>query len=163
MFEAFTERMRKVFSLARQEAQRLNSEFIGTEHILLGMIQEGGGIGCRIIQAKVDLKRVRQQVESLFAINSQPTVTLGQLPFSPRAKRVIELASAFSSTLGMDCISTEHLLVGLMKETDGLAFQALSNLGIEAGYVNEKAVEYNVPAKQRPCCNCCKCGCHKQS
>src|SRR5436190_1678777 len=90
MFEKFTERARKVMSLARQEAQRLNSEFIGTEHILLGIIQEGGGVAAKVLKnLNVDLKRIRQEIEKLITPSTSPTVTLGQLPFSPRAKRVI--------------------------------------------------------------------------
>ena len=87
MFEKFTERARKVMSLARQEAQRLNSEFIGTEHILLGIIQEGGGVAAKVLKnLNVDLKRIRTEIEKLITPSTSPTVTLGQLPFSPRAK-----------------------------------------------------------------------------
>ena len=113
MFEKFTERARKVMSLARQEAQRLNSEFIGTEHILLGIIQEGGGVAAKVLKnLNVDLKRIRQEIEKLITPSTSPTVTLGQLPFSPRAKRVIELAGEAASSLGHDVIGTEHLLLG---------------------------------------------------
>src|SRR5438876_422434 len=132
MFEKFTERARKVMSLARQEAQRLNSEFIGTEHILLGIIQEGGGVAAKVLKnLNVDLKRIRQEIEKLITPSTSPTVTLGQLPFSPRAKRVIELAGEAASQLGHDVIGTEHLLLGLLKENEGIAAQVLTNLGLK--------------------------------
>ena len=132
MFEKFTERARKVMSLARQEAQRLNSEFIGTEHILLGIIQEGGGVAAKVLKnLNVDLKRIRQEIEKLITPSTSPTVTLGQLPFSPRAKRVIELAGEAASSLGHDVIGTEHLLLGLLKENEGIAAQVLTNLGLK--------------------------------
>ncbi len=142
MFEKFTERARKVMSLARQEAQRLNSEFIGTEHILLGVIQEGGGVAAKVLkQMNVDLKRIRQEIEKLITPSTSPTVTLGQLPFSPRAKRVIELAGETAGQLGHDVIGTEHLLLGLLKENEGIAAQVLTNLGLRLDEVRDTVLE----------------------
>ncbi len=142
MFEKFTERARKVMSLARQEAQRLNSEFIGTEHVLLGIIQEGGGVAAKVLKnLNVDLKRIRQEIEKLITPSGTPTVTLGQLPFSPRAKRVIELAGEAASQLGHDVIGTEHLLLGLLKENEGIAAQVLTNLGIKLDEVRDMVLE----------------------
>jgi ATP-dependent Clp protease ATP-binding subunit ClpC len=142
MFEKFTERARKVMSLARQEAQRLNSEFIGTEHILLGIIQEGGGVAAKVLKnLNVDLKRIRQEIEKLITPSTSPTVTLGQLPFSPRAKRVIELAGEAASGLGHDVIGTEHLLLGLLKENEGIAAQVLTNLGLKLDEVRDMVLE----------------------
>ncbi|HEY3227257.1 MAG TPA: ATP-dependent Clp protease ATP-binding subunit [Planctomycetota bacterium] len=142
MFEKFTERARKVMGLARQEAQRLNSEFIGTEHILLGIIQEGGGVAAKVLKnLQVDLKRIRQEIEKLITPSTSPTVTLGQLPFSPRAKRVIELASEAASQLGHDVIGTEHLLLGLLKENEGIAAQVLTNLGLKLDEVRDMVLE----------------------
>ncbi len=142
MFEKFTERARKVMSLARQEAQRLNSEFIGTEHILLGIIQEGGGVAAKVLKnLNVDLKRIRQEIEKLITPSTSPTVTLGQLPFSPRAKRVIELAGEAASGLGHDVIGTEHLLLGLLKENEGIAAQVLTNLGLKLDDVRDMVME----------------------
>ncbi|HYE98829.1 MAG TPA: Clp protease N-terminal domain-containing protein, partial [Planctomycetota bacterium] len=142
MFEKFTERARKVMSLARQEAQRLNSEFIGTEHILLGIIQEGGGVAAKVLKnLNVDLKRIRQEIEKLITPSTSPTVTLGQLPFSPRAKRVIELAGEAASSLGHDVIGTEHLLLGLLKENEGIAAQVLTNLGLKLDEVRNMVLE----------------------
>src|SRR3990172_592572 len=142
MFEKFTERARKVMSLARQEAQRLNSEFIGTEHILLGIIQEGGGVAAKVLKnLNVDLKRIRQEIEKLITPSTSPTVTLGQLPFSPRAKRVIELAGDAASQLGHDVIGTEHLLLGLLKENEGIAAQVLTNLGLKLDEVRDTVLD----------------------
>ncbi len=142
MFEKFTERARKVMSLARQEAQRLNSEFIGTEHILLGIIQEGGGVAAKVLKnLNVDLKRIRTEIEKLITPSTSPTVTLGQLPFSPRAKRVIELAGEAASQLGHDVIGTEHLLLGLLKENEGIAAQVLTNLGLKLDEVRDMVLE----------------------
>src|SRR3972149_5198347 len=142
MFEKFTERARKVMSLARTEAQRLNSEFIGTEHILLGIIQEGGGVAAKVLKnLNVDLKRIRQEIEKLITPSTSPTVTLGQLPFSPRAKRVIELAGEAASSLGHDVIGTEHLLLGLLKENERNAAQVLTNLGLKLDEVRDMVLE----------------------
>ena len=131
MFEKFTERARKVMSLARGEAQRLNSEFIGTEHILLGIIQEGGGVAAKVLKnLNIDMRRIRQEVEKLVSPGSS-TIQLGQIPFSPRAKRVIELSGEAAAALGHDIIGTEHLLLGLLKEQEGVAAQVLMNLGMK--------------------------------
>src|SRR5687767_15842612 len=101
MFEKFTERARKVMGLARQEAQRLNREFIGTEHILLGIIQEGGGVAAKVLQnLNVDLKPIPHELEKLITSSTSPTVTLGQLPFTPPAKQVIDPAGMAASSLG---------------------------------------------------------------
>jgi ATP-dependent Clp protease ATP-binding subunit ClpA len=143
MFERFTERARKVMTLARQEAQRLNSEFIGTEHILLGIIQEGGGVAAKVLKKlNVDVKKTIQEVEKLITPQtSPPTVTLGQLPFSPRAKRVFELSSEAMSQLGNDVIGTEHLLLGLLKENEGIAAQVLLNMGLKLDEVRDATLE----------------------
>lgn len=142
MFEKFTERARKVMSLARQEAQRLNSEFIGTEHFLLGIIAEGGGVANKVLkQFNVDSQKVKQEVEKLITPSSSPTVTLGQLPFSPRAKRVIELATEAMFQLGHDVIGTEHILLALLKENEGIAAQVLINLGLKLDGVRDMTLE----------------------
>ncbi|MHC4607375.1 MAG: ATP-dependent Clp protease ATP-binding subunit, partial [Planctomycetota bacterium] len=128
--------------LARQEAQRLNSEFIGTEHILLGIIQEGGGVAAKVLKnLNADLRRIRQEIEKLITPSTSPTVTLGQLPFSPRAKRVIELAGEAATQLGHDVIGTEHLLLGLLKENEGIAAQVLTNLGLKLDEVRDMVLE----------------------
>lgn len=142
MFEQFTERARKVMSMSRQEAQRLNSEFIGTEHMLLGIINEGGGVAAKVLKnLNVDTKQVRIEIEKLITPSTSPTVTLGQLPFSPRAKRVIELAGEASGMLGRDYVGTEHLLLGLIKENEGIAAQVLINLGLKLDKVRDMTLE----------------------
>ena len=109
MFDRFTDRARKVMGLARQEAQRLNHEYIGTEHILLGLVQEGSGVAANVLKnLDIDLRKVRQEVEKL--VKTGPSmVTMGQLPFTPRAKKVLELALEEASNLGHNYIGTEPL------------------------------------------------------
>lgn len=151
MFEKFSERARKVMSLARQEAQRLNSECIGTEHILLGIIQEGGGVAATVLKnLNVDLKRIRQEVDELVKPSTGPITTLGQLPYSPRAKNVIELAGNEASQLGHDVIGTEHLLLGLLKENEGIAAQVLTNLGLKLAKVRDMVLEVLGPVENKP-------------
>jgi ATP-dependent Clp protease ATP-binding subunit ClpC len=131
MFERFTERARKVMSLARQEAQRMNSEFIGSEHVLMGIIQEGGGVAAKVLKAlQADLKRIREETDKLITPSSSPTVTLGQLPFSPRCKHVIEIAGEEAYKRASDVVGTEHLLIGIVREKEGIAWQVLHNLDI---------------------------------
>ncbi|MCC6740807.1 MAG: ATP-dependent Clp protease ATP-binding subunit [Planctomycetia bacterium] len=141
MFDKFTDRARKVMSLARQEAQRFNHEYIGTEHILLGLVQEGSGIAAKVLRnLDIDLKKIRQEVEKLIP-HGPPTVTMGQLPFTPRAKRVLELAQEEATALGHDYIGTEHLVLGLLKENEGVAAQVLINLGLKLEDVREEVLE----------------------
>jgi len=141
MFEKFTERARKVMGLARQEAQRLESEFIGTEHILLGLIQEGSGVASKVLKnMNVDLKRIRQEIERLLTTGSA-AAQIGQLPFSPRAKRVLELAKEIADEMGHDMVGTEHLLLGLLKENEGIAAQVLTNLGVKPDEVRDMILD----------------------
>jgi len=142
MFEKFTERAVKVMGLARHEALRLNSEFIGTEHVLLGIHQEGDGVAAKVLKnLQVDLKRILQEIEKLITPSTDPTMKLGQLPFSPRVRRVIELASNASRQLGHDVIGTEHLLLGLLKEDEGIAAQILINIGLKLDQVRSRILE----------------------
>lgn len=141
MFEKFTDRAKKVISIARQEAQKFNSEFIGTEHILLGIIQETSGVASKVIKSlNIDIRQVRKEIEGLITKSEVP-MTLGQLPFSPRAKRVIELANEISNSLGHDVVGTEHLLLGLLKEEEGIAAQVLANLGLKLDQVRDMVLE----------------------
>jgi ATP-dependent Clp protease ATP-binding subunit ClpC len=142
MFEKFTERARRVMGLARQEAQRLNSEFIGTEHILLGIVKEDGGVAAKVLK-KLQLtgEKIQQEVQKLITPATSPTVTLGQLPFSPRAKRVIELAHESSSKMWMDIVGTEHLLIALVQENEGIAAQVICNAGLKLEQVHAAVVE----------------------
>lgn len=131
MFEHYTERARKVMSLARQEAQRMNSEFIGTEHILLGVMEEGGGVGVAVLKnLAVDDKAVRAAIHRIITPSTSPTVSLGQLPFSPRAKTALELAAREAESDGSEVVGTGYLVLGLYMERESIAFQALSECGV---------------------------------
>ncbi len=140
MFERFTDRARKVMALANQEAQRLNHEYIGTEHILLGLVKEGSGVGATVLkQLDVDLRKVRLEVEKL--VKSGPDmVTMGRLPQTPRAKKVIEYAIEEARSLGHNYVGTEHLLLGLLREQDGVAAQVLINLGLKLEDVRDEVL-----------------------
>ncbi|MBI3098876.1 MAG: ATP-dependent Clp protease ATP-binding subunit [Planctomycetes bacterium] len=141
MFDKFTDRARKVMSLARQEAQKFNHEYIGTEHILLGLVHEGSGIAAKVLKnLGADLRKIRMEVEKLIP-QGPPMVTMGQLPFTPRAKRVLELAREEANGLGHDYIGTEHLLLGLLKESEGIASQVLMNLNLKLEDVREEVLE----------------------
>lgn len=140
MFERFTDRARKVMALANQEAQRFNHEYIGTEHILLGLVKEGSGVGANVLKnLGVDLRKVRLEVEKL--VKSGPEmVTMGKLPQTPRAKRVIEYAIEEARQLNHNYVGTEHLLLGLLREQDGVAAQVLMNLGLKLDDVREEVL-----------------------
>jgi ATP-dependent Clp protease ATP-binding subunit ClpC len=142
MFDRFTDRARKVMGLARQEAQRLNHEYIGTEHILLGLVQEGSGVAANVLKnLDIDLKKIRQEVEKL--VKAGPSmVTMGQLPFTPRAKKVLELALEEASNLGHNYIGTEHILLGLIRERDGKAAKVLTNLSVKLETVREEVLDF---------------------
>ncbi len=140
MFERFTDRARKVMALANQEAQRFNHEYIGTEHILLGLVKEGSGVGANVLKnLGVDLRKVRLEVEKL--VKSGPDmVTMGKLPQTPRAKKVIEFAIEEARSLNHNYVGTEHLLLGLLREHDGVAAQVLMNLGLKLEEVREEVL-----------------------
>ncbi len=140
MFERFTDRARKVMALANQEAQRFNHEYIGTEHILLGLVKEGSGVGANVLKnLDVDLRKVRLEVEKL--VKSGPDmVTMGKLPQTPRAKKVVEYAIEEARNLNHNYIGTEHLLLGLLREHDGVAAQVLMNLGLKLEVVREEVL-----------------------
>lgn len=130
MFERFTDRARKVMVLANQEARRLNHEYIGTEHVLLGLLKEGSGVGANVLKnLGVDLRKARLEVEKLVTAGPE-MVTMGRLPQTPRAKRVIEYAVEEARNLGHNYVGTEHMLLGLVREQDGVAAQVLLNLGL---------------------------------
>ncbi len=140
MFERFTDRARKVMALANQEAQRFNHEYIGTEHILLGLVKEGSGVGANVLKnLEVDLRKVRLEVEKL--VKSGPDmVTMGKLPQTPRAKKVIEYAIEEARNLNHNYVGTEHLLLGLLREHEGVAAQVLMNLGLKLDDVREEVL-----------------------
>ncbi len=142
MFDRFTDRARKVMNLAKSEAQRLNHEYIGTEHILLGLVQEGSGVAANVLRNMgIDLKRIRAEIEKLVK-GSATMVPMGNLPFTPRAKKVLELSLEEASQLGHNYIGTEHLLLGLIKESEGIAARVLTNLGVKLEDVREEVLEF---------------------
>jgi len=140
MFERFTDRARKVMALANQEAQRFNHEYIGTEHILLGLVKEGSGVGANVLKnLEIDLRKVRLEVEKLVKPGPE-MVTMGKLPQTPRAKKVIEYAIEEARNLNHNYVGTEHLLLGLLREHDGVAAQVLMNLGLKLDQVREEVL-----------------------
>src|SRR5262245_18173919 len=142
MFDRFTDRAKKVMSYARQEAQKFNHEYIGTEHVLLGLVQEGSGVAANVLKhMSVDLEKIRHEVEKIVK-TGPTTVTMGQLPFTPRAKKVLELSMEEASQLSHNYIGTEHLLLGLIKENEGIAAQVLMNLGVKLEDVREEVLEF---------------------
>ncbi len=140
MFERFTDRARKVMALANQEAQRFNHEYIGTEHILLGLVKEGSGVGATVLKnLDVDIKKLRLEVEKL--VKSGPDmVTMGKLPQTPRAKKVIEFAIEEARALNHNYVGTEHILLGLLRESEGIAAQVLMNLGLKLEDVRQEVL-----------------------
>jgi hypothetical protein len=140
MYERFTDRARKVMQLANQEAQRFYHEYVGTEHILLGLIKEGQGVASHVLKNLViDLRKVRQYVEKLVQLGPG-LVTMGKLPQTPRAKKVIEYAIEEARNLNHNYVGTEHLLLGLLREQEGVAAQVLMNLGLKLEDVREEVL-----------------------
>ncbi|RMF41166.1 MAG: ATP-dependent Clp protease ATP-binding subunit, partial [Planctomycetota bacterium] len=140
MYERFTDRARKVMQLANQEAQRFNHEYIGTEHILLGLVKEGSGVASNVLRnLDVDLRKIRLEVEKL--VQSGPEmVTIGKLPHTPRAKKVIEYSMEEARQLNHNYVGTEHILLGLLREQEGVAAQVLMNLGLKLDEVREEVL-----------------------
>ena len=140
MYERFTDRARKVMQLANQEAQRFNHEYIGTEHVLLGLVKEGCGVAANVLKnLDVDLRKIRLEVEKL--VQSGPDmVTMGKLPQTPRAKKVIEYSMEEARNLNHNYVGTEHILLGLLREQEGVAAQVLMNLGLKLEEVREEVL-----------------------
>jgi len=140
MYERFTDRARKVMQLANQEAQRFNHEYIGTEHVLLGLIKEGSGVAANVLKnLDIDLRKIRLEVEKL--VQSGPDmVTMGKLPQTPRAKKVIEYSMEEARNLNHNYVGTEHILLGLLREQEGVAAQVLMNLGVKLEEVREEVL-----------------------
>ena len=134
MFERFTDRARRVVVLAQEEARMLNHNYIGTEHILLGLLREGEGVAAKALESLgISLDAVRQQVEEIIGQGQQ--APSGHIPFTPRAKKVLELSLRESLQLGHNYIGTEHILLGLIREGDGVAAQVLVKLGADLNRV----------------------------
>src|ERR671923_1480962 len=142
MYERFTDRARKVMQLANQEAQRFNHEYIGTEHILLGLVKEGSGVAANVLKnLDVDLRKIRLEVERIVQPGAGgDQVVMGRLPHTPRAKKVIEYSIEEARNLNHNYVGTEHLLLGLLREQEGVAAQVLMNLGLKLEDVREEVL-----------------------
>jgi ATP-dependent Clp protease ATP-binding subunit ClpA len=139
MFERFTDRARRVVVLAQEEATMLNHNYIGTEHLLLGLIHEGEGVAAKALESLgISLEAVRQQVEEIIGQGQQ--APSGHIPFTPRAKKVLELSLREALQLGHDYIGTEHVLLGLIREGEGVAAQALVGLGTDLNRVRQQVL-----------------------
>ncbi len=151
MFERFTDRARRVVVLAQDEARALNHNYIGTEHILLGMLSEGEGVAARALrELDINLEAIRQQVEEVIGRGQHAQA--GHIPFTPRAKKVLELSLRESLQLGHDYIGTEHILLGLIREGEGIAAQVLTRLGATGSRVRQQVMqvlEGGLPAGER--------------
>jgi ATP-dependent Clp protease ATP-binding subunit ClpA len=149
MFERFTDRARRVVVLAQEEARMLNHNYIGTEHILLGLIHEGEGVAAKALESLgISLEAVRQQVEEIIGQGQQ--APSGHIPFTPRAKKVLELSLREALQLGHNYIGTEHILLGLIREGDGVAAKALDALGISLDTVRQQVEEIIGQGQQAP-------------
>jgi ATP-dependent Clp protease ATP-binding subunit ClpC len=154
MYERFTDRARKVMQLANQEAQRFHHEYIGTEHMLLGIIKEGSGVASNVLRnLDVDLNKVRLEVEKIVQTGpGGDQVVLGKLPHTPRAKKAIEYSVEEARSLNHNYVGTEHLLLGLVREQEGVAAQVLMNLGVKLEGVREEVMNllgHNLPDHQQ--------------
>src|SRR3990170_3230636 len=139
MFERFTDRARRVVVLAQEEARMLNHNYIGTEHILLGLIHEGEGVAAKALESlNISLEAVRQQVEEI--IGQGQAAPTGHIPFTPRAKKVLELSLREALQLGHNYIGTEHILLGLIREGEGVAAQVLK-LGADLNRVRQTVIQ----------------------
>jgi ATP-dependent Clp protease ATP-binding subunit ClpC len=149
VFERFTERAREVVVLAQEEARALKHNYIGTEHLLLGLLREEEGIAARVLATlDVTIEQVRAQVEQIVGRGEE--VTGGQIPFTPRAKKVLELSLREALSLGHNYIGTEHVLLGLARENDGVGARILLDLGIDAEKIRDTVIATLGPALPRP-------------
>ena len=140
MFERFTDRARRVVVLAQEEARMLNHNYIGTEHILLGLIHEGEGVAAKAMESLgISLEAVRAQVEEIIGQGQQ--APSGHIPFTPRAKKVLELSLREALQLGHNYIGTEHILLGLIREGEGVAAQVLVKLGADLNRVRQQVIQ----------------------
>jgi ATP-dependent Clp protease ATP-binding subunit ClpA len=140
MFERFTDRARRVIVLAQEEARMLNHNYIGTEHILLGLTREGEGVAAKALESLgISLDAVRQQVEEIIGQGQQ--APSGHIPFTPRVKKVLELTQQAALQLGHNYIGTEHILLGLIREGDGVAAQVLLILGADLNRVRQQVIQ----------------------
>jgi ATP-dependent Clp protease ATP-binding subunit ClpA len=140
VFERFTDRARRVVVLAQEEARMLDHNYLGTEHILLGLIHEGEGVAARALESLgISLEAVRQQVQEIIGRGQQ--APSAHIPFTPRAKKVLELASQEALRLGHNYVGTEHILLGLIREGEGVAAQVLVKLGADLNRVRQQVIQ----------------------
>jgi ATP-dependent Clp protease ATP-binding subunit ClpA len=140
VFERFTDKASRVVVLAQEEARMLNHNYIGTEHILLGLIHEGEGVAAKALDSlSINLDAVRQQVEEI--IGQGQAAPTGHIPFTPRAKKVLELSLREALQLGHNYIGTEHILLGLIREGEGVAAQVLQKLGADLNRVRQTVIQ----------------------
>ncbi|HLT61499.1 MAG TPA: Clp protease N-terminal domain-containing protein, partial [Microlunatus sp.] len=140
MFERFTDRARRVVVLAQEEARMLNHNYIGTEHILLGLIHEGEGVAAKALESlNISLEAVRQKVEEIIGHGQQSPS--GHIPFTPRAKKVLELSLREALQINHAYIGTEHILLGLIREGEGVAAQVLVKLGADLNRVRNQVLQ----------------------
>src|SRR5262245_43490210 len=154
MYERFTDRSRKVMQLANQEAQRFNHEYIGTEHILLGLVSEGSGVAANVLKnLNVEHRKVRREIEKIIQHGpGGERVVKGRLPHTPRAQKVIEYAIDEARHLNHNYIGTEHLLLGMLREEEAVAAQVLMNLGLKFERVREEILNLlgrNLPDRRK--------------
>ncbi len=140
MSNRFTERAQRVILIAQEEAKRLNHDYVGTEHILLGLIALGEGVAAQVLaNLGVDLRRVRSEIEKIVGTGDN-VMLLGEIPFTPRAKKVLEYAVEEAQHMGHSYVGTEHLLLGLIREEEGVAARVLENLGLRLEVVREEVL-----------------------
>ena len=146
MFERFTDQARRVIVLAREEAVALDHGWIGTEHILLGLARDGEGVAGRALTAMgISLDAIRQAVEAIIGRGPSPLPESGHIPFTPRAKKVLELSLREAILLGADRIGTEHILVALIREGDGVAALILRDAGVGLDRARQQVTELSAP------------------
>jgi ATP-dependent Clp protease ATP-binding subunit ClpC len=140
MHENFTDRARRVMQLANEEARQLNHEYVGTEHVLLGLVREQGGMAADLLMSlDIDLTTIRREIEKIVYSGPGP-VTASRLPLTPRTKKAAEYAMEEARTLGQNYVGTEHLLLGLFRENEGVAAQVLLNLGLSLKEMRRKVL-----------------------
>lgn len=142
MYERFTDRARKAMQLANQESQRFNHEYIGTEHVLLGLVKEGGGVAANVLHNfNIDLRKIRVEIEKVVIPGpAGEHLVMGRLPHTPRTKRVIEYSIEEARNLNQNYVGTEHLLLGLIREEEGVASQILTFLGLNLNALREEVL-----------------------
>lgn len=148
MFERFDDRARKLLALANQQAQRFNHEYIGTEHIMLGLIREGSGVGINVLRKlNIDPRKIRLKLEEIIQPGPE-MITMGKLPQTPQAKKVIEYAIEESRGMDHNYVGSEHLLLGLIRENNSATFQIMADMGVTLEAVKTEISQFNQEINQ---------------